>query len=1137
MPRRSGLFAAVAVPALGLALTQAPRPGATPAPPPTPRSAAPSARASLEAAYRANNVGVGLLEQFRHEEAAASFRRALALAPGLALAHANLAIALLNVPKIEEARAEARVAIPLLPGVAQPQYVLGLAARGLGAAEEAQAAFRAVIALDGQDVGARVNLGQLLLQDRRYPEAIEQLRAAVAAEPFNATAVYNLGLALVRSGQADEGQRAMERFRALKESGYGTLLANAYPEQGRYAEALASTGAEPDLVDAATPPVQLVDATARWLPSAPASAPAAGPGGLTLADVDGDGRLDLVSVGPGGLRLYLNDGGRLVDATLGRGLDPALTGAGVVAADVDNDTRPDLLVLGPSGPRLYHNDGARFADVTAGAGLESAGPALSAALVDADHDGDLDILLAATTALDGRALPHRLFQNDGTARFKDVAAAAGLGGAATAGVAVVPTDFDNHRDVDLLVAGPRAVQLFQNQRDGTFRDVAAAVGLGAVRAARSVTTGDLNQDDVPDLVFAVEGGPAVVAMSNGKGGFAPSDLPEAARDARQVLVADYDGDGLLDLLVLRADGLRVLRNLGGGAWADVTAAAVPAASAARGAAGFAAGDLDGDGHTDVVLRMDSGDLRILENHGRASHALTVRLAGLVSNRSGVGSKVTLRAGSLRERLETSAATPPAAPADLVFGLGPRTTADAVRILWPAGILQTELPAGDGATATPAAVARLEVKELDRKPSSCPFLYAWNGRALAFVTDFMGGGEMGYWEGPGEYNHPDPDEYVRLADDQLRPREGRLELRVTNELEEALFVDRLSLLAVDHPGDVEVYPDEGMRQPAPRFRLVGVRDPHPVAAATDERGGDVSDRLARRDRRFVDGFPLRRIRGYAGEHALTLDLGPGDDTVLLLTGWTDYAFSTDNVAARQAGFEMKAPVLQVEDAAGAWTTVIDDLGIPVGRPQTLAVEMAGRWRSAARRVRIVTNMRIYWDQARVGTRAALAGVPARLEAVRADLHERGFSAEVSPDGREPFGYDYARVSVSSPWKAFPGRYTRTGDVRELLAAVDDLFVISKPGDEIALSFDAGALPPLGPGRRRTYLLHSDGFSKEMDLHSATPDVLGPLPFHGMTRYPYAAPEAYPMTPARARVMEAYNTRVVRSVEGPLTAQAR
>jgi lipoprotein NlpI len=1125
----------------------APPPGAPPAAArPAPDSAAAPSGASIEAAYRANNVGVALLEQFRQDDAVASFRKALELAPGLALARANLAIALLNVPKLDEARDEARAAAGLLPGVPQPHYVLGLAARGLGEGEVAQAAFRSVLAIDPQDVGAHVNLGQLLLQERRYPEAIAELRAAAAAEPYNATAVYNLGLALVRSGQAEEGHRTMDRFRVLKESGYGTLLATTYPEQGRYAEALASTGAEADLVDTSTPPVQLVDATSRWLTGVPSPPTVGGavergspaPGRVTLADIDGDGDLDLVSIGPEGLRLFQNEGARFVDVTKARGLDETLTGVGAVAADVDNDTRPDLLVLGATGPRLWHNEGTRFSDVTTAAGLAAAGPAHAAALVDTDHDGDLDIVLAGTAT--GSGASHRLFQNDGSAHFKDVGVAAGLASSASP-AAIVPTDFDNRRDIDLLIAGAGAVQLFQNARDGTFRDVAPAVGLGAVGSARSVAAGDINKDEFTDFVFALDGGPALLALSDGKGRFAVSDAPAIAGDARQLVLFDYDDDGLLDLVALSGDGLHLARNLGRGGWADVTGAALPAASSTSAAPppiAFAAGDLDGDGRTDVVLRLASGAVRVLSSRGGANHALAVRLSGLVSNRNGVGAKVTLRAGSLRQRLETSATTPPIAPADIVFGLGARTSADAVRVLWPAGVLQTELPE-PGNVAGRARMATLAIKELDRKPSSCPYLYAWDGNRFAFVTDFMGGGEMGYWHGPGHYSQPDPDEYVRLTDDQLRPREGRLELRVTNELEEALFVDRLALLAVDHPGDVEVYPDEGLREPAPRFRLVGVRGPHPLRAATEDGGRDVLDRLARVDRRFVDGFALRRIRGYAEEHSLTLDLGPdaGEQSVLLLTGWTDYAFSSDNVAAHQAGLEMRPPVLQAQDAAGAWQTVIEDLGIPVGRPQTLVVEMAGRWRGPGRRVRIVTNMRIYWDQARVGTRAARPGTAARVEALRADLDERGFSAEVSPDGREPFGYDYARVSARSPWKAFPGRYTRVGDVRELLSAVDDAFVVSRPGDEIALSFEAGALPPLRPGSRRTYLLHADGFSKEMDIHSATPDVLGPLPFHGMSRYPYPPPEAYPMTAERARLIERYNTRVVRSVEDPLEAAVR
>jgi hypothetical protein len=159
---------------------------------------------------------------------------------------------------------------------------------------------------------------------------------------------------------------------------------------------------------------------------------------------------------------------------------------------------------------------------------------------------------------------------------------------------------------------------------------------------------------------------------------------------------------------------------------------------------------------------------------------------------------------------------------------------------------------------------------------------------------------------------------------------------------------------------------------------------------------------------------------------------------------------------------------------------------------------------------------------------------RLDPGRAELRWRGFSAEVSPDGREPFIYDYDRVSPTSLWKTVPGRYTREGDVKELLLAADDRFVISRPGDEIAVSFDATRLPRLPAGWRRTFLLYADGFSKEMDINSASPDAVMPLPFHGMKRYPYSAPESYPMTRARRDYIRRFNTRVVDAPVPPIEA---
>ena len=269
-------------------------------------------------------------------------------------------------------------------------------------------------------------------------------------------------------------------------------------------------------------------------------------------------------------------------------------------------------------------------------------------------------------------------------------------------------------------------------------------------------------------------------MSDGKGGFRIEETPARLEDANQALFLDYDNDGMLDLLLSGVRGGRLFRNLGG-SWTDVTR------ESGVGDLGVAAhpvvGDVDADGDLDIVGVDRTGTPRLLRNDGgNKNHSLKVQLQGFVSNRSGIGAKVEVRAGSLHQKIETSSTFPPIRPADVIFGLGQRPEADAVRVIWPSGTMQAEAPEPKAAT--------MKIVELDRKPSSCPYLYAWNGSRFDFVTDFMGAGEMGYQFPNGAWNVPDPTEYVRLTDQQLRARNGRYEIRVTNELEELLFVDRL-----------------------------------------------------------------------------------------------------------------------------------------------------------------------------------------------------------------------------------------------------------------------------------------------------------------------------------------------------------
>jgi Flp pilus assembly protein TadD len=1096
---------------------------------PAQQRAAGHSAGQLEAAYQANNIGVAHLEQFDYATAEPKFREALKMAPDLAIARVNLALALIYSGRFDDAIEEARQAVRLLPDTPQAHFVLGLATKADNQLEDAAAAFRRVVQLDSDDAGARIHLAQIHLQERRFDEAATLAGEALDIEPYNVTAAYTVALALTRAGRAEDGQRAMQRFETLRDSAYGVTYSQLYLGQGRYGEALASTGAEPDLVDRATPDVTFSDATADVLATPQPQAASPNRGGITLFDADGNGRLDLLVTGPGGLRFFRNDEGRLIeDGARVKGVALGHT-VGAVAGDYDNDGRPDVFVLTEGGHALLRQtESGVFEDVTARALPPAGPPAHAAAFADVDHDGDLDILVAGASL--------RLLRNDGDGSFTDISAEAGVDTAPAGIRGIAAVDFDNRRDVDIFVAPEGAAPLLlRNMRDGTFRSAPAGAGLPPAAPYAAVAIADINKDGFTDLFLSRADEPGVLLLSDGRGGFRMAAAPDGTAGAVAAQFFDYDNDGLLDLLTVSPRDVKLFRNVGAGEWIAVTEAAGldrldPGTSSFQ---ALAIGDLDGNGTHDLLLRLADGQLRVWKSELRVPHhSLAVRLDGRVSNRSGVGSRIEMRAGSLRQMLDATASTPAVAPADYLLGLGRRADADVVRVLWPSGILQAETELGD--ITVPGHT--IEIVELDRKPSSCPYLFTWNGERFEFISDIMGGGETGAWLAPAVWNVPDPDEYVRIRGDQLQARDGRYELRLTNELEEALFLDRVQLLAVDHPTDVDVYPNEGLRSPPrPPLQLHAVRDPRPPVRAVDGHGRDVLPALMELDRRYVDTFTVLPIRGYAEPHELVLDLGPAPaDALLLMTGWTDYAFSNDNVAASQQGVTMSPPVLQVRDTGGAWRTVIDEIGFPVGRPQTVVVDLAGRFLSASRDVRILTNMRIYWDQILVARPDPARLAVTRLDPLAATLRWRGFSAEMTPDGREPYGYDYHRVSAYSPWKAMVGRYTREGDVRPLLRRVDDMFVISLPGDELALSFRA--LPAPRAGRTRTFLFYVHGYSKEMNPWSATPDTVAPLPFGAMSGYPYPEHEHYPRTRAHRRYQEQYNTRVVHRAVPSIDATA-
>lgn len=1103
-------------------------------------TAQPSARDVRERAWQANNVGVAYLEQFNYEKAAAQFDAALAIDPALTPARVNLAIAHLYAPDLPAAQKAATAAAAAAGAPPHVDFVLGLIARSENREADALAAFRRVLEADPDDVASLVNVGQLLLQQRAYAEAVPVFARAVELEPYNVSALYNLAVAQTRAGQRDAGAATTARFQSLRETGYGTTYSSTYMEQGRYAEAILSTGAEPDLVPAEAPALAYTaqsDALGEVRPDG-------GWRGVNAGDLDADGRTDLVALAATAIDVYSTGAAGTLSRKARAGspaiaLPASFDARGVVIADVDNDAKPDLVVHGRGGiAMLRQRDALSFDDVTRAAGITTTLDVHTAALVDLDHDGDVDLVCGGASRADNAAAALAVWRNNGDGTFADITTSALPGQTPLVARTIVPTDVDLRRDIDLVVLGEDgAIRLWRNMRDASFREISASVGLGSLPPASAIAVGDLTKDGFPDVAVSVKSGESLLAAGSPGNRFTTRPLPALPAGALTAQVADADNDGLLDVVALTPDGVHIVRRAGVPA-AGVPPVAVPPAGVPPAAvaptgvpsAGVEAGlvrpdraagsllllDADESGSMDILAVQDG--IATLHAARVATPAMRVTLTAQVSNRSGIGSKVEMRAGSLWQKLETSAASPAAAPADLLFGLGTRPAADVIRVLWPAGIVQAEPLSAEAQKAR-----RLDLVELDRKPSSCPYLYTWTGERFEFVTDFLGGGEMGYQVAPGVYSTPDPEEFVRIRGDQLRARDGHYELRVTNELEETLFLDHVSLIAVDHPAGVDVFPHEGLvSAPAATLRLHTVENRRPAARVVDAAGRDAAGAAARLDREYVTGLPLLPIRGYARSHALTIDLGAStaaDNALLLLTGWTDYAFSSDNVAAAQAGHALRPPSLQVKDARGEWQTIIEEIGIPVGRPQTVVVDLAHRFAGSSREVRIVTSMRVYWDQVEVAARAQGAATSlTRLSPAAADLRWRGFSAPVTR--QEPLTFDYARVELDSPWKQMPGRYTREGDVRMLLAEVDDRFVVARPGDEVALAFDATAMAPLREGWTRTFLLHADGFSKEMDLNSASPDQAWPLPSHGMTRYPTpASPLDEPAWFTR------YNTRVV------------
>jgi len=1113
------------------------------------------AAAKADAVLRSNNLGVAYMDQQRPEDALKEFQLAVIADSTNYVPQLNTAIALLNMQRADEARKILAEITQSHPENAHGWYNLGLLEKSAGNSEAAATAFLRAAEIDPGDADTHYFLATIHSELHEYAKAIEEFNAALKINPYHVSAEFGLAQAYQRSGDSANAKVHLERFQHLNAAKLGAPMSLVYGEQGKYSLAQQISTALAPVQPAI--PVHFVDVTASsGLPitAAPSTGMMAGlpltphESGACVFDFDGDGRPDILLVnaaGDGRAALYRNAGeGKFVDVTRTSGINFHESGIGCAVGDYDNDGGPDLAVGFIGRVALFRNQGdGTFRDVTATAGIKAPGMTMGMTFVDYDHDGDLDLYVTQQKwAADFRSsgeVSNLLWRNNGNGTFTDVTEETGLAARPEA-MGAIASDINNDRAIDFIVTGkPNGPsEVFFNRREGPFekRELWPS---DAPEGSRGVAVLDFDKDGWMDVALTHEGKPGISLWRNDGGkAFVRVKLPELGwTRGWGVAAIDYDNDGWVDLVAVGADAsggkIALLRNEGPAGFRDVTKEVGLDKIVLASPRSVIPFDFDGDGSMGLLITQLGAPPVLLRNvGGNKNHWLELALKGTNDNKSAIGTKVEVFAGAMRQKFEISGASGylSQGPLELHVGLGAESEADVVRMLWPTGVLQDEVKI--------AANARKEIHEIDRRGSSCPIVFVWNGSRYEFLADMIGPGIVGHWIAPGQRDVPDPDEYLKVNGSQVALRDGRISFRMLEPMEELDYLDRVRLLAIDHPADVEVYPNEyfASNPPFPTFKVIASRGAHLPAGAWGDRGEDVLPLLSARDRQYVMDFAAAPYQGFAATHTLTLDLGDWDASRplrLLMDGFTDYFTANSMYAAWQAGMQPMAPYVEAQDASGKWVRVMDDMGFPAGLARTMIADLSGKLPAGTRRIRIVTNLKIYWDRIRIDNSPAdLAYKLQEVPLASANLGFRGYPQVVEGTPKNDIRYVYENVSRTGPYTRQIGNYTRYGDVTPLVEKTDNEYVVFGSGDEVAVDFDAAHLAPPQTGWTRDYFFYADGFAKDMDFYAAHGDTVAPLPFHTLVPYPYPAGIGYPMDAEHLRYLLEYNTRPVSGPAGAL-----
>jgi len=1103
---------------------------------------------SIEAA-RLNDLGAAYMNQQLFEKALKAFEQAAALDPKFLIAPMNEGIALLNLGRIDPARQFLEQAVKQDPDNPYAWYNLGMLEKNSANAQAAADAFRRVTEIDPNDADTWYFLGASFAQNKQYAEAINAFQSALKLNPLHASAEFGLSRAYQQSADLTHAREHLTRFQYITQNKLGSPISLAYGEQGKYSLAEESPSGPVKVLPAID--VRFVDATDKAGLKTKSStakdvASYAGPGACFL-DYDNDGHIDIFlpdNGKEGGMSLYHNLGnGKFEEVTKKAGLDPTSHATNCTAGDYDNDGFTDLAVTLNGRVVLLHNEkNGMFKNVTDAAGINIERFDAGLTFIDYDHDGDLDLFVTGTPEKPGTAASRKLtganvmLRNNGNGTFTDVTESVGVEGD-TPNHSSVGTDYNNDRAVDIVVTGMGGgtpsqglpgTLIYENPREGKF--IKRALWSSPIASETSgVAALDFNHDGWMDIAFGQSGTPALTLWRNNQGKSFESIALPISNWVRGFGVAaiDYDNDGWVDLVAVgeTADGrgeVRLFRNLGPDGFKDVTADVGLDKIVLNEPRAIITGDYDGDGATDLLITQNHGPAVLLRNEGgNKNHWLRLALRGLNDNKSAIGTKVEVFAGGTRQKFEIAGSSGYLGQNSpyLTVGLGQATQADVVRMLWPTGVLQDEVEV--------AADRGQKYLEMNRRGSSCPTLFVWDGERYELVGDMLGAGVVGHWIGPGQRDIPRPTEYIKIDREAIREKDGKLSFRFMEPLEEAVYLDQVKLLAVDHPAWLEVYPNEyfASNPPYQPFKVVISRDARPPAAARDEHGHNVLPNLLAH--RYFGDFGLTQFAGFAKPHTLELDLGEsydGGPLWLLLHGEVEYYSANSMYAASQAGVESISPYVEALNANGKWIRVIDDMGFPAGGPRTMTADLTGKLPLGTRRIRISTNLQIYWNSILIDRTSQDQDV--RLTSVplaQADLRFHGFPLKIegSPPGN--VAYVYEQTSLTGPYTRPAGAYTRYGDVLPLLTSLDDQLVVFGSGDEVALDFDPSKLPAVPMGWDRDYFFVANGYEKDMDFYAYDFGDVDPLPFSTMPGYPYPSDKSFPLDDQHLNYILEYNTR--------------